>query len=152
MPSLVSTTEIESFTGDFKNLFDTFKREFVVVKQSNKRILAPSIDIDFLYHGYQSADQKPNTLVQYDPVTGIYQGIIRYTDGRAEFQNIGDLKSTVSERSVRLKVESDAKEFIMKDKTEKFLIDEKSFKLMGSYAVKYFFGVKLYVFNLEEIV
>ena len=40
----------------------------------------------------------------------------------------------------------------MKDKTEKFLIDEKSFKLMGSYAVKYFFGVKLYVFNLEEIV
>ena len=49
-------------------------------------------------------------------------------------------------------MEEDAKNFIVNDKTERVLVDGLSFKVMGSFIVKYFFGVKLYVFDLEEMV
>ena len=57
MASLVSATEIAAFTGDFINLFDTFKRDFVVHKESKKVI--SQINTDFLY-GYGTSAQQAN--------------------------------------------------------------------------------------------
>ena len=142
MSSLVSTAEISSFTGDYKNLFDTFKREFVVVKEPRRQVLSADVNADFLYYGYQSVSQKPATLEKYDLVSGIYYGMIKY----------GASTNIVPEGQIRLKVEEDAKNFIVNDKTERVLVDGLSFKVMGSFIVKYFFGVKLYVFDLEEMV
>ena len=152
MSSLVSTAEISSFTGDYKNLFDTFRREFVVVKEPRRQVLSADVNADFLYYGYQSVSQKPATLEKYDIVSGIYYGMIKYGASANNYSRLQELKNTVPEGQVRLKVEEDAKNFIVNDKTERVLVDGLSFKVMGSFVVKYFFGVKLYVFDLEEMV
>lgn len=152
MPSLVSSQEINSFTGDYKNLFDTFKREFVVVKEPQRRVLKNDVNTDFLYFGYNPPSQEPDTLVSYDIVSGVYSGMIRYSTSTKNYTNLTDLKNIIPEADVRLKVEEDAKNFIIKDKTERIMIDNANFKVVGSYIVKYFFGVKLYVFNLEQVV
>jgi len=152
MPSLVSTEEISSFTGDYQNLFDTFKRQFVVVKEPKKKISSADINADFLYYGYQNVSQKPNTLANYEIISGIYSGMIKYGDSNNRYTSFTEFKNVIPESKVRLKVEEDAKNFITKDKTERIVVDGLSFKVMGSFVVKYFFGVKLYVFNLEELV
>lgn len=152
MSSLVSTDEISSFTGDYKNLFDTFKREFVVIKEPQRNVLKNDINADFLYYGYSSPSQQPDTLVSYDIVSGVYSGMIRYSTNSKNYMNLTDLRNIIPEADIKLKVEEDAKNFIIKDKTERIMIDDANFKVVGSYIVKYFFGVKLYVFNLEQIV
>jgi hypothetical protein len=50
---------------------------------------------------------------------------------------------------VRIKVDEDAKNYIKDGKTEKITIDGKDFQLMTEESVKYFFGIKLYVFHLQ---
>lgn len=152
MPSLVSADEIASFTGDYQNLFDTFKREFTIIKAGKKKILSSDVNTDFLYPGYDSVSQKPNTLIQYEMVSGIYYGMIRYPDSKGDYSNLIDVKSIVPEKTVRLKVQDDARKFITQDKTDRILIDEIAFKVMGGYSVKYFFGIKLYVFELEQMI
>lgn len=152
MPSLISTDEISSFTGDYKNLFDTFKRKFVVIKEPQRKVLKNDINADFLYYGYNSPSQQPNTLVSYDIVSGVYSGMIRYPANAKNYANLTDLRNIIPEADIQLKVEEDAKNFITKDKTEKIMIDDSSFKVVGGHVVRYFFGVKLYVFNLEQVV
>lgn len=78
--------------------------------------------------------------------------MIKYGDSNSRYTSFTEFKNVIPESKVRLKVEEDAKNFITKDKTERIVVDGLSFKVMGSFVVKYFFGVKLYVFNLEELV
>ena len=57
MASLVSQEEINVFTGDFRNLFDTFKRT-VTIHKAPKKILK-NINTDFLY-GYGDPAEQAN--------------------------------------------------------------------------------------------
>ena len=78
--------------------------------------------------------------------------MIKYGASTNNYSQLQEFKNIVPEGQIRLKVEEDAKNFIVNDKTERVLVDGLSFKVMGSFIVKYFFGVKLYVFDLEEMV
>ena len=78
--------------------------------------------------------------------------MIKYGAYTNNYSQLQEFKNIVPEGQIRLKVEEDAKNFIVNDKTERVLVDGLSFKVMGSFIVKYFFGVKLYVFDLEEMV
>ena len=44
MASLVSQDEINVFTGDFQNLFDTFKRSITVFKRPKKVVTASNVN------------------------------------------------------------------------------------------------------------
>ena len=144
MASLVSQEEINVFTGDFRNLFDTFKRT-VTIHKAPKKILK-NINTDFLY-GYGDPAEQAN--YEYVHVYKDYECMVSYKD-----QQDSDQLSEVSEiryfaGDVRIKVDEDAKAYIKDGKTEKVVIDGKNFQLMTEESVKYFFGIKLYVFHLQ---
>ncbi len=145
MASLVSATEVNAFTGDFINLFDTFKRDFVVHKESKKVI--SKINTDFLY-GYGTSAQQANYT--YEPVYKSFSGMIKYKDEQFS-DEMSDVGSQIRyfAGDIRIKVQEDCKDYIKNGKTEKIVVDGKDFQLMTEESVKYFFGVKLYVFHLK---
>ena len=144
MASLVTTDEVNVFTGDFRNLFDTFKRTFTVHK-APKRIIS-QINTDFL-HGYGEAANQANYT--YESVSNSFEGMILYKD----YQESDELASLPELRyfagDVRIKVDEEAATYIKNGKTEKITIDGKNFQLLTEESVKFFFGVKLYVFHLQ---
>ena len=143
MPSLVSSTEISSFTGDFQDLFDTFKR-VIRVHKTPKRIIK-QINTDFL-HGYgEPADQVNYT---YTPVSQDFDCMVLYKD-RQDAGEISETNLTYFAGDVRIKVDQDTRDYIKDGKTEKIAIDGKDFQLMTEESVKYFFGIRLYVFHLQ---
>ena len=143
MPSLVSQTEIDVFTGDFQNLFDTFKRPIIVWKEPKKTFTTIENNV---YVGYGAESVKTN--VSYTPQSGVFQAMIRYTD-KQKAEYLEPLQIMELAGDCRIKVEQPARDYIIRGKTEKIVIDGKSFNVQTDEAVKYFFGVRLYVFHLK---
>jgi len=143
MPSLVSQTEIDVFTGDFQNLFDTFKRPIVVWKEPKKTFTTIENNV---YVGYGAESVKTN--VSYTPQSGQFQAMIRYTD-KQDSENLEPLQLRELAGDCRIKLEKPGRDYIKLGKTEKIVIDGKSFNVETDEAVKYFFGVRLYVFHLK---
>jgi hypothetical protein len=144
MPSLVTESEVTVFTGDFKNLFDTFKRQLVVHKEPKKVVTNLSTT---LYAGYRPQNQ---TQTEYIPQTGIYDAMITYAD-KADNEYFEDLKANYAAGDARIKVESPCWQFIEGGgKTEHIEFDNISYNIKTSAAVKNFFGFKLYVYHLER--
>tara|TARA_B110001454_G_C12674673_1_gene415322 strand:+ start:101 stop:544 length:444 start_codon:yes stop_codon:yes gene_type:complete len=144
MASLVTSSEVEVFTGDYQNLFDTFKRTISIHKAPKKII--NQINTDFL-HGYgEPADQLNYT---YSPVSQDFETMVLYKDRQSaeDMEEVGNL--TYFAGDVRIKCDQDCFDYIKVGKTEKVVIDGKDFQLMSEESVKYFFGFKLYVFHLQ---
>ena len=143
MPSLVSQSEVDVFTGDFQNLFDTFKRPIIVWKEPKKTFTTIENNV---YVGYGAESVKTN--VSYTPQSGVFQAMIRYTD-KQKAEYLEPLQIMELAGDCRIKVEQPARDYIIRGKTEKIVIDGKSFNVQTDEAVKYFFGVRLYVFHLK---
>ena len=70
MPSLVTQSEVDVFTGDFQNLFDTFKRPIIVWKEPKKTFTTIENNV---YVGYGAESVKTN--VTYTPQSGQFQAM-----------------------------------------------------------------------------
>lgn len=148
MASLVSQNEIDVFTGDFQNLFDTFKRPITVFKRPKKVVSASNVNDQNIYFGYDSQNVKPNVVESYEPVSGVFDVMISYKDNQ-QSDELNDLNTFSYNGDVRIKVQEDCRAFIKNGKTENIQFDDKVFNVVGDEAVKYFFGYKLYVFHLK---
>ena len=144
MSSLVSADEVSVFTGDFKNLFDTFQRGIVVHKEPKKVVTSLSTT---LYAGYRPQNQ---TQTEYIPQTGTFPAMITYAD-QAENEFLEDISANFLGGDARIKVEKNCHDYIEAGgKTEKIQFDDLNFNIKTSAAVKNFFGFKLYVYHLEK--
>ena len=74
--------------------------------------------------------------------------MIRYTD-KQQSENLEPLQLRELAGDCRIKLEKPGRDYIKQGKTEKIVIDGKSFNVQTDEAVKYFFGVRLYVFHLK---
>lgn len=144
MASLISAEDISSFTGDFQDLFDTFKRDILIYKEPKKIIQNINTNT---YHGYGEAAQKTN--FSYVPVFETHQAVISYKDRQEAGQLDADVGLQYFAGDVRIKVDEAARNFISHGKTEKIVIDGKDFNVLTEDAIKNFFGLKLYVFHLR---
>lgn len=144
MASLLSASDISSFTGDFQSLFDTFKRAIIIYKEPKKVI--QNINTNS-YHGYGEPAQKTN--LTYIPVYETHQGVISYKD-RQDAEEMGGVGLMYFAGDARIKVDELGRDYIRNGKTEKIVIDGKDFNLMTEDSVKNFFGLKLYVFHLQS--
>ena len=143
MASLLTQTDIDSFTGDFKNLFDTFKRQLVIHREPQKIVSQVNTT---LYAGYKPQNQITTSFI---PISGIFDGMIRYDD-EMDGQNLEQLKANYYDGNVRIKVERPEHDYLKQGKVEKVTIDDNTFRVKSGPAVKYFFGFRLYVYHLEE--
>lgn len=144
MASLVSQSEIDIFTGDFQSLFDTFKRSIRVHKEPKK--ILKNINSNSL-HGYGT--QSNETNVEYIAVYKDFECMVSYKDVQNSDQ-LGQVKELrYFAGDVRIKVDEATKTYIENGKTETIEIDGKAFQMMTERTIKYFFGMKLYVYHLQ---
>ena len=143
MPSLISDTEKQKLTGNFTDIFDTFKREIVIHKAPRKVI--SQVNTASLF-GY--GDPASSVNYSYEPVSGIFSATIRY-DMNQETERLADIPQNISLGNVYIKVQEGAKNYINKGKTEKITFDNKSFKIISEDANKSFLDSKFYVYRLE---
>ena len=145
MADLLSSTDKTSFQNSVLDLFDTFSRSITVHKEPQKNIV--SVDAHLL-PGYDGASNPGN--VSYIPKNASYKAIIKYNrkQGQEAEAWAGAL---IPQGEVSIKVKEDAKNYINKGKTIKIEIDGKSFKLVSTDSVKDYFGMKMYIYYLEEV-
>jgi hypothetical protein len=145
MPTLLTQGDVDSFTGDFKNLFDTFKREIVIWKEPQKIVKHSNVETT-LYAGYKPQHQVETEWV---PNSGVFEAMVTYGD-KQDTNNIADIKVDYFGGGCRIKIEQPGRDFIENGKTERLDVDGKSFNIVTSDAVKDFFGFKLFVYHLEN--
>jgi len=145
MPSLLSAIEIANATGVLGDLFDTFSREIVIYKEPKKIINQLSTNS---LPGYGEAAIKNN--ITYIPVSGAFQAKVKYNP-KQDLELLPELKSRVSKGIVKIKVEKEAKDFIVgHGKTEKIMIDNKPYNVITDYTLKKFITLDHFVFFLES--
>jgi hypothetical protein len=147
MANLITTGDAFSLTGTLGDHFDTFKREIVVVKEP-QRVVANTTSNNS-YAGY-GASSNP-TEYTYVPVSGVFSGIVNYTNNQESElgEELGNI--TIGKGVVRIKVEQDARDYILDgSKTEVIHVDGSSFNKITDDKVQDYIGLKYYIFYLEK--
>jgi hypothetical protein len=144
MASLLSSTEVSAATGVMQDLFDTFSRPILIYKEPKKIINQLSTNS---LPGYGEAAIKTN--ISYIPVSGIFEAKVKYNP-KQELELLPELKSRVSKGVVKIKVEREARDFIMQNgRTEKIVIDNKPYNVITDDTMKRFLTSEYFVFFLE---
>tara|TARA_Y100000310_G_C20115043_1_gene548890 strand:+ start:113 stop:562 length:450 start_codon:yes stop_codon:yes gene_type:complete len=147
MADLLSSTDKQFFVNVLGDIFDTFKREIVVHKEPKKKIINPAIE---LFAGYAESSRPDN--IEYVHESKTFSALISYADSLSQQQNksISEINSRIQKGTVRIKVTQEARDYIINGRTENVEVDGKKFNVITFDAVKYFFGLRWYVFYLEE--
>ena len=145
MASLISNAEKAVLTGIMDDLFDTFKRTIVIHKESKKTI-SSVIDLDAVF-GY--GDNQPNSSYTYTAVNQAFEAIIRYNKVQGD-DGVGGLNVSYVDGLCQIRLKEDGHNYIKSGKVEKITFDNKVFKIVGSYRVKFFLDSVFYVYTLQE--
>ena len=145
MADLLTDQDKLSFQSSVMDLFDTFSRSIKVHKEPQKKVT--EVDANLL-PGYNNTSNPQN--VEYIHRSKSFDAIIDYGN-KQNVDRDSDTGAKVPSGQVSIKVQSDARDYINKGKTEKIEIDGKGFKLASNDAVKDYFGMKMYIYYLEEV-
>lgn len=146
MADLLSNIDKESFQKSVMDLFDTFSRNIEIHKEPIKKITQVNVN---LLPGYGETSKPTN--IEYIPRYQTFKAIIDYKDKQTvSFEK--DAGITVPRGGISIKVQSEVRDYINNGRTEKIIIDQKTFKLASNESVKDYFGLKMFIYFLEEVV
>ena len=117
----------------------------MVHKEPQKNIV--SIDAHLL-PGYEGASHPDN--IKYIPKNASYKAIIKY-NRKQEQEAESWAGALIPQGEVSIKVKEETKNYINNGRTIKIDFDGKSFKLVSTDSVKDYFGMKMYIYYLEEV-
>jgi len=145
MASFLSAGDIAGFQKDVNTHFDTFKRLLTVHKTPVKKITVSIQNPQVLGYETNSVEQQ----FEYEPRSSDFYAIISYeTERRPDI--IEQIQIKTNNPLVSIKVQKDARDYILNGKTEKITFDDKSFNVVSTDIVKNYQGLKYYLFYLEE--
>lgn len=148
MPSLISPTERANLTGIFNDIFDTFQRTIVIYKESLKVPNSNALPENFAF-GF--GENQANDAYTYIERTGIYSATIRYATSASEnaFKRLPDTNVWIPEGGCSIKVKRECRDFINDGKTEKVIVDEKTYYLNSEERKQMFLDSEFWVFVLQ---
>lgn len=145
MPSLLTSSDITSLTGALGDHFDTFKQTMVVHKEPIKNIIQTS---DNVYPGFPQQVQE--TTTEYIPVSGSYYALKVSEKSSTKQGDIPNTTSTVYTNGIRVKVQEDAKNYIMNGKTEGITFQGCFFNVVSLPIPQNYLGLQYYYFDLSR--
>ena len=144
MGDLLSNADRQFFQDILGDLFDTFKRKILIHKEPKKQIINPALDV---YAGY-AEDSTPQNI-KFIHQNKEFEALVSYL-GRSNASFDSEINVQIPQNaSVRIKVKPDARDYIIKGKTERIELDGNSYNIIGNESLRYNFGFKLYVFYFK---
>jgi len=148
MGDFLSSGDKQWFAESATLWFDTFKRLITIHKEPLQTIKSTSSTQLF---GYGQNGQTTSQQIEYTPRSQNFYAVIKYNNNQ-DLNLITDINAYVtSQNYVTIIVDSSAKDYINKDKTEKIAFDEKSFNVISKGTMKYYFSTQYYEYILQEI-
>jgi len=142
---LFTSREIIDFHAAVNSHFDTFKRNIIIHKEPKKNILNQN---SYNLLGYY---ENPEAEITYVTENKCFPAIIKYDPGAKDLEGIIDLTTKTYKQIVKIKVKSDAKDYINNGLTEKITFDDKTFKVISPEIPRNYQGLKYYCFYLELV-
>jgi hypothetical protein len=143
MASLISDSEKGNLVNIFQDIFDTFKREVIVYKEPVQ--IVQQINLENIF-GYGPASNQTN--YEYTPVFKKINAVVRYSKNH-QFNDIEEGSILYPTGDLSIKVEKAGRDYIKEGKTEKIVIDNKTFNLDGQEVIQRFLNSEYYIFNLK---
>lgn len=148
MADFLSSTDKKWFADSATAWFDTFKRQITIHKEPIKTI---KNNINTQLVGYGQNGQTKSEQIQYTPRNQNFYAVIKYNNNQ-DLNLISDINAYVtSQNYTSIIVDSNARNYINKDKTEKITFDDKSFNVISKGTTKYYFLIEYYEYVLQEI-
>lgn len=142
MANLLSPSEITSIRQAFNDIHQTFSRPLIVYKEPLKTLVAAN-PTNFVYGFGETQGENQYTYTQ---VSGVYPCTVRYGPQNLELNS--EISSYVADGEVLVKVQEDCKNFIEVGKTEKLILDSRTFILKGEASNTTFLPSGMYLFRL----
>ncbi len=150
MYELLSAAQQSELTGVFSNHFSLFaeqsQNEILIIKAPVQQINNSGADV---LPGYGGDTLNVIDITYNPPVTGIYPAIIIYPH-QLNTSQFGQLKFNIDDNQVMIKVEENAKNFLLQDKTERIIIDNQVYNPELTFKIQSFLGLKYYYFKLTS--
>lgn len=148
MSSFISAGDEAWFSEMATQWFDTFKRQITIHKEPIKKIIN---NIDTQLFGYGQQGQTNSQQIEYIPRSENFNAVVKYGNNQ-DLNLLPDINSYVTAQNyVTMIVDYTARDYIIKEKTEKIVFDGKSFNVISNGTVKYFFSKEYYEFILKEV-
>jgi hypothetical protein len=147
MSELLSATDKANFQTSILDIFDTFQKAIKIHKEAIRKIV--TVNSDSTLPGYNESSDITN--YELTPVSKDFYALVNY-NRRQETGVADEVGIVIPEGQVMIKVQQEARDYIMNGKTERIEFDGKSFNLISRDSVRDYFGMKIYIFVLEEVV
>lgn len=146
MSLLISSTELASFVSGVRDHFQTFAQFHLltVIKEPIKTIIDNN---DSEYNGYGASANPANFTLT--PQSGQYRCMTHFPDNWKddEFVPIPDI---ILRGDLVIKVEQDASDYIMKGKTNFFIVDNENYTFEGGPLPKSYGTQNYYYYSLKR--
>lgn len=148
MPSLITATERSNLTGIFNDIFDTFQRAIFIYKEPLK-VPNPNARPESFAFGF--GENQTEDAYTYIERTGVYPATIRYAMSASDntFKRLPDTNVWIPEGGCSIKVKKECRDFINDGKTEKIIVDEKTYFLNSEERKQMFLDSEFWVFVLQ---
>lgn len=146
MSNLISKADGVLLTGSYNDFFDTFKKKIVVYKEPIK--VAANINSQSMY-GYETESNETNYT--YTLVSGIFYGIISSSDSAQENNSVESANINYNAPRLKLKVEQDARDYILNNKTEKIEVENHNYNVVGGSKKLSLLSKNYFIFEMEEM-
>jgi hypothetical protein len=148
MASFISANDEAWFSEAATTWFDTFKRLITIHKEPIKKIKNNTATQLF---GYGQQGQTTSQQVEYIPRSQDFYAVIKYNNNQ-DLNLLTDIQSYVSSQNyATMIINHTARDYILKEKTEKIVFDGKSFNVISNGTLKYYFSIEYYEFIVQEI-
>jgi hypothetical protein len=143
MANLISATEKANLVKIFTDIFDTFKQEITVHKEPIK--VVNQINLSQIF-GYDEFSNETN--YDYETKNKTIYAVVRYSNNHG-FSDIDKNTVNVIVGDATIKVDSTGRDYINTGKTEKIIIDGKTFNIDGQEIIQRFLDSEYYIYNLK---
>lgn len=149
MAGFLTSTDISTLTGQLITHFNTFAphNTIIVYKEPLKTI---NLTQPFDTPGYPNYDNQDlsSSEATYTPVSGIYNGLV-INKKNNKFDSLPATHSVIFDGDLIIKVNEEAKNYIMNGKTEKILVNGLTHTLNSNNWTQNYLGLTYYYFSLK---
>lgn len=145
MSSLLTSAQITNLTGAFYKQWETFSQFNTITVNKEPLVTYTSESVNVLA-GYGPTSQESNQT--YTPVYASYPAVLLYPN-QVNDKNMQDIKITLSQGEVLIKVEENCYNFIYNNsKTENIIINNATYNITSDVKIQNYLGLKFFYIRL----